>query len=130
MDMKSLKYRYFDSVTKQFVYSDNFGFDNEFERLEYFFSKAKKYAEGEVEQWIGTIDEMGREIYEGDVVIGEEWINCRSPAWGKLKPTPILWNGRYACFVIGHDSLLGDSFRKVSDLKIVGNIHQNADILK
>ena len=66
--MREIKFRYYDSTIKQFIYSDEFSYPGICERLEMFFGKARNYSEDVIQQYTGLKDKSGKEIYEGDIL--------------------------------------------------------------
>jgi uncharacterized phage protein (TIGR01671 family) len=66
--MREIKFRYYDSTIKQFIYSDEFSYPGICERLEMFFGKARNYSEDVIQQFTGLKDKNGKEIYEGDII--------------------------------------------------------------
>jgi len=67
-NMREIKFRYYDSTIKQFIYSDEFSYPGICERLEMFFGKARNYSEDVIQQFTGLKDKNGKEIYEGDII--------------------------------------------------------------
>ena len=65
---REIKFRYYDSTIKQFIYSDEFSYPGICERLEMFFGKARNYSEDVIQQFTGLKDKNGKEIYEGDII--------------------------------------------------------------
>lgn len=79
------------------------------------------------EQFIGLRDNDGKEIYEGDIVEGKLYHRESTiPTMGFIE-----WDSGYAAFClanIGGKTLLHNHDR--ASFKIIGNIHQNEDLLK
>lgn len=72
------------------------------------------------EQFTGLLDRNGIEIYEGDILqIDDHIVGDFEVVWHKLG-----WKIKRA---IGYESL---SVHKSEDCTVIGNIHENGDLLK
>jgi uncharacterized phage protein (TIGR01671 family) len=108
-NMREIKFRYYDSTIKQFIYSDEFSYPGICERLEMFFGKARNYSEDVIQQFTGLKDKNGKEIYEGDIVTN------RKRNW------EIVWN-EGGFFEIKEGEYL---WEVCSKMQVIGNILEN-----
>lgn len=81
--------------------------------------------ENVVEQFTGLKDKNGTEIYEGDIVQTPE------------HPGKIVYNEKYACFELwrprSSDCFIALTHQQdigMGDLEVVGNIHENPELLE
>ena len=82
-------------------------------------------------QYIGLNDQNGKEIYEGDIVKCE---NMEDRGDGHLDPYigSVSYDVSQAYFIIASDEPFdgGYGFVDIDICKIIGNIHDNPDLLK
>jgi uncharacterized phage protein (TIGR01671 family) len=128
--MREIKFRYYDSTIKQFIYSDEFSYPGICERLEMFFGKARNYSEDVIQQYTGLKDKSGKEIYEGDIV----QYNRRSSYDGinfEVKWSEDNWGwvlvSKNKDYLINEQTPEGYRYEFI---EIVGNIFENPDLLK
>ncbi|ECK7568717.1 hypothetical protein AJY72_00165 [Campylobacter jejuni] len=77
--------------------------------------------EKELELWTGLCDNNGKKIYEGDII--------SIYASGDFINYTVVYNKDRASFVAIVDDYEKD-FTCYSDIEVIGNIHENKEILK
>jgi len=114
------KFRYWDSIVKQLVYSDDFDFPTNERKLSTFFQKADLYAEGIIQQWTGLTDSQEVEVYEGDII---RFNLCDE----EYELAEVEWHG------VGWRAKTPNKnnvFIWYFDYKVVGNIFQTTELLE
>ena len=75
-----------------------------------------------IEQFTGLTDKNGTKIFEGDI------LNCYSAnGINDFRNRVVEWSELFLCFKAGTSPLYGD---KLQDYEIIGNIHDNPELLK
>ena len=77
-----------------------------------------------VEQCTGIKDANGKLIYEGDIIFinGEKW--------------QVIWNDEDCAFFFSnlkevyHQPIFPDFYRMTDDFKVIGNMHENPELMK
>lgn len=83
-----------------------------------------------VEQYTGLKDKNGKEIYEGDIV--EEDIDFNSKMTDGTFRYKVYWNEDELCwslYPISSESIHNDLWELNSSRRVIGNIHENPELL-
>ncbi len=85
-----------------------------------------------IEQSTGLLDKNGKEIYEGDRLEydGEKCPHCKKLIYNDHKLYTIKWNTKDATFECINDENFMSPYIWSRDMKIIGNIHENPDLLQ
>lgn len=120
--MREIKFRAWDNILNEyFSWEDSIKFNNYHDLIEDNYNGAVS-----LEQYTGLKDKNGVEIYENDIV-----------QYGEDKDFIFVVIFKYGCFyahnILGEkfmtDSLLG-SLVMSEKVSVIGNIHENADLLE
>jgi len=127
--MRELKFRYYDAISKRFVYSDEFNYVSMFDILPLFFTKGKLYASRNiVQQYTNLTDSTGKEIYEGDYIqlTEENEINLKIGVVEYEKDC-----GRYiikGLLYSKNQNYIDLTCDSIFNAKIIGNIFEGSDV--
>ena len=83
-----------------------------------------------IEQYTGGEDRNGEEIYEGDIV--EEDIDFNSKITDGTFRYKVYWNEDELCWSldpIGPESIHNDLWELNSSCRVIGNVHENKELL-
>jgi uncharacterized phage protein (TIGR01671 family) len=124
---RELKFRAWDEKKNEFtdpIYMDGiFYMDEEF-----------RNTCNSVEQFTGLKDKNGKDIYDEDIVSKgvSKWIVCWHNQQGMWWLDPIidasLKNDEYILEILNNEQL-GNGYYSREDLEIIGNIHENPELL-
>lgn len=120
MESVRYKFRALDAATKKWVYGYYVVLDSGFELVECIWELGAKRARpidpDTLGQFTGLTDVNGVEIYEGDIVKADS-------EYGESVRDIVCWS--YGSFYVANHT-----FKQLNNVKIIGNIYQNKDLLK
>jgi uncharacterized phage protein (TIGR01671 family) len=132
--MREIKFRAWDEEKQKYIpnvimnmHGDTFHYD--FDKKDYFGCDVI------IEQYTGLKDENGVEIYEGDILLSQAYTDKPHSQKAKSKRFHVVvkWDNKNAKFYSCRNNIdiyrygqWGDFF----DVRIVGNIHENKELLK
>lgn len=113
LSFEEYNYQFVDNDGELFLYPEAENFDCNF-----------AYGDEIVEQCTGLKAKDGRLIYEGDIIFinGEKW--C------------VIWNDEDCAFFFSnlkevyHQPIFPDFYMMTDDFKVIGNIHENPELMK
>ena len=84
------------------------------------------------EQYTGLKDKNGKEIYEGDIVLFNEWVSDNPEI---MQFALVVWDQEKGCFILQsiEGNLKGGRFIHywdfIGNIAVIGNIHENPGLL-
>lgn len=125
--MREIKFRAWIPHSNNFAYME---FDGFFSNGEEVFDWAEILDFGTLEQYTGLKDKKDEEIYEGDILEGQTGY--------KVEKVKIVWNKHKYMFITekGHFEEINkqpqnfENYYLLQNLEVVGNIHENPELLK
>jgi uncharacterized phage protein (TIGR01671 family) len=93
----------------------------------------KSFSDEIIEQFTGLKDKNGKEIYEGDIVQSKSIDVVHPQDLFKFKlidylTSPVYWSNDGACFDVDFNPSCFYDSQKI--IEVVGNIHENSDLLQ
>ena len=128
--MREIKFRIYDEQNKTFIYWDAVnGFP-----LDRVRSFSLEYIRENTEQFTGLRDKNGKEIYEGDILAGTLGTAGRGASTRREKPFnfQMMWY-RDGWNLSAVDRYCSSTYRwypNADDCTVIGNIHENPELLK
>lgn len=121
--MREIKYRAWDTENKEFIYEAQATYDNACTGLGSLhhesFQEVLEDNSLIVEQYTGLKDQNGKEVYEGDILLDGVGEPCE-PWVVKFE------DGKF----IGEIQGVTEDLFELTDLEIIGNIHENPELLE
>lgn len=128
--MRDIKFRAWDKAEKRMVLPENaIGWKIHFSgSVDY----KGSWATGDLilMQYTGLKDKNGKEIYEGDVVVGEKGnYQCRVQGVVKYGGLAFAYVGKTDEGENWFDTITSPTWTTDSRIKVIGNIHENPELL-
>jgi len=118
--MREIRFRAWDKGLKQMFYDKDCFFTFQDGRLlERDGEKSEIWVAGgdEIMMWTGLHDKNGKEIWEGDIVKGDDGIS------------KVFWSKRWSSFEVVTTGNTVGWWKSTGDLKVIGNIYENPELL-
>lgn len=127
--MREIKFRAWDKTTKTMLHDVSTG------TIQIFDASNSAYSENcDLMQFTGLKDRNGTEIYEGDVVLLQEWRGDYLPTepfdYAKAK---VIWDDESAAFFYEKFTEPGTPWMmnsSIESVETIGNIYENPELLK
>lgn len=128
---RPIKFRVWDDVRAQFIYSDNRDLETQLFRLQDFFAECYNLGHYDVylQQFTGLLDKNNKEIYEGDILF---WTAEQMMA----NNTPMIYKNEYRAIVeYSAPSFILETLNDEVPVfwggcEVIGNVFENPDLLK
>lgn len=117
-----IQYRVWDKSEKKYV-EYSFGLDRDGE-LRDSYGDCLIHDDYIVEQFIGLKDRNGQKIYEGDILKFTQCLFNTNPENYPVKTKVVKWDSLVGKWTV-YETRAGEI-----DLRVIGNIHENPDLLK
>lgn len=122
--MREIKFRYWNSFGKHYHYDQNCVIECLRQQL---IGEYNHIADGSFfEQFTGLLDKNGREIYEGDV-LAVDYDEIGSPITCGFMGIVEYLEG---AFWVSNNTDSEPVFQEIAEWKVIGNIHENQELLK
>lgn len=123
-----LKFRIWDKANKEYMILGATGLDARNGDVIDYYNEGNRLGgpeEYDVEQYTGSTDKNGKEIYEGDIV--EEDIDFNSKMTDGTFRYKVYWNEDELCWSldpISLESIHNDLWELNSSCRVIGNVHE------
>lgn len=131
--MREYKFRVWDKKDKRMMYNfDGWSDTVDILKQAWEYLQEREY---EVMQYTGLKDKNGKDIYEGDIVVYKYGYSISDP---EDEPEEFYINKKVVKFINGEFTPREDGYYpddywygyKIYDFEVIGNIHQNPELIK
>lgn len=132
--MREIKFRAWDSATKDFWEPKpqgmiHFGIDSVPDFINHTHNESGRWERRfKIMQFTGLTDKNGVEIYDGDIVAF--WDDCGFDNFIQYLTGKVVFNDGCFCFVSNDAYHNRYALTCTENVEVIGNIHQNPDLMK
>ena len=124
MQKREIKFRAWDKTENVMSYSDVEMFDDMVGfRFGHFGINVDTVDDIELMQYTGLKDKNGQEIYEGDIV------KMYDPYTKTIMTTEVIWDDPNCRFAMKY-TFVDFDFLISDEIEVIGNVHENTELLK